>query len=69
MSGDGSKGNSFKKEGEQAARSTAVEEELQLSQQSQLAAERAADLPLTPHASEPARVDDGRHCAGGTNPP
>src|SRR6476660_9636111 len=43
MSGDSSKGNSFKKEGEQAARSTAVDEELQLSQQSQLAAERAAD--------------------------
>ena len=53
MSGDGSKGNSFKKEGEQAARSTAVEEELQLSQQSQLAAERAADLPLTPTPASP----------------
>jgi hypothetical protein len=53
MSGDGSKGNSFKKEGEQAARSTAVEEQLQLFQQSQLAAERAADLPPIPTPAGP----------------
>jgi hypothetical protein len=53
-SGDGSKGNNFKKEGEQAARSTAVEEQLQLLQQSQLAAERAADLPPTPTPASPA---------------
>jgi hypothetical protein len=53
-SGDGSKTNSFKKEGEQAARSTAVEEQLQLLQQSQPAAERAADLPPTPTPPSPA---------------
>ena len=53
MSGDGFKGNSFKKEGEQAARSTLVEEQLQLLQQSQLAAERAADLPPIPTPASP----------------
>jgi hypothetical protein len=52
-SGDGSKGNNSKKEGEQAARSTAVEEQLQLLQQSQLSAERAADLPPTPTPASP----------------
>ena len=50
---DGSKGNSFKKEGDLAARSTVVEEQLQLIQRSQIAAERTADLPPTPTPASP----------------
>lgn len=53
-SGDGSKANVFKKDKEQVERSTAVEEGLQLLQQSQLAAERQADLPPTPTPPSPA---------------
>jgi hypothetical protein len=52
--GDGSKGDNVKKVGEGTARSTAVEEQLQLLQQSQLAAERAADLPVPPTPGSPA---------------
>jgi hypothetical protein len=52
-SGGGSKGDNSKKVGEEAARSTAVDEQLQLLQQSQFAAERAADLPPTPTPASP----------------
>jgi hypothetical protein len=54
-SSDGSKGDNSKKVGVEAARSTAVDEQLQLLQQSQLASERAAGLsPIPTPASPPA---------------
>ena len=51
---NGSKGNIFKKDEEQTERSSAIEEQEQILEQSQLAAERAADLPPTPTPSSPA---------------
>jgi hypothetical protein len=51
---NGSKGNIFKKDEEQIERSSAIEEQEQILEQSQLAAERAADLPPTPTPSSPA---------------
>jgi hypothetical protein len=53
-SGGGSKANIFKNDAEQAERSSAVEGELQLLLQSQLAAERQTDLPPTATPSSPA---------------
>ncbi|HET7851190.1 MAG TPA: hypothetical protein VFK91_00410 [Methyloceanibacter sp.] len=52
-SGNGSDGNNSKKVGDEAARSTAVDEQLQLLLQSQFAAERASDLPPTPTPASP----------------
>jgi hypothetical protein len=53
-SGDGSKANIFKKDAEQVERSEALDLQEQLLLQSQLAAERQADLSPTPTPSSPA---------------
>jgi hypothetical protein len=53
-SGDGSKANIFKKDAEQVERSEALDLQEQQLLQSQLAAERQADVPPTPTPSSPA---------------
>ena len=68
MSGDGSKGNSFKKEGEQTARSNAVEENYSYRNNRSSRPNGLPSLPPTPTPASPP-LDDGRHCAGGANPP
>ena len=69
MSGDGSKGNSFKKEGSKQRGPLPSKKNYSYRNNRSSRPNGLPTCPLTPTPASPARVDDGRHCAGGARPP